>query len=65
MKSGLKKDNPDFDVAMGSFDGAERCELIGLYLLDILRKEWGDNKIGFYRDDGVVFRIFVALNLKR
>ena len=36
---------------MGSFDGAEVCELVGLYLLDILRQEFGENKIGLYRDD--------------
>ena len=45
----VKKDNHDFDVTMGSFDGAEACELVPLYLLDILRKEFGDNKIAFYR----------------
>ena len=38
---------------MGSFAGEEVCELKGLYLLDILRKEFGDNKIGSYRDDGL------------
>ena len=38
---------------MGSFDGAEVCELVGLYLLDILRKEFRDNKTGLYRDDGL------------
>ena len=38
---------------MGSFDGAEVCELVGLYLLDILREEFGDNRIGLYRDDGL------------
>ena len=31
------KVNPDFNEAMGSFDGAEICKLIGLDLLDILR----------------------------
>ena len=49
----VKKDNPDFDLTMGSFDGEEVCELEGLYLLDILRQEFGDNKIGLYRDDGL------------
>ena len=49
----VKKDNPDFDVTMGSFGGAEVCELVGLYLLDILRQEFGENKIGLYRDDGL------------
>ena len=36
---------------MGTFDGSEVCELVGLYLLDILEKEFGDNKVGLYRDD--------------
>ena len=49
----VKKDNPNFDVTMSSFEGAEVCELLGLYLLDILSEEFGDNKIGWYRDDGV------------
>ena len=49
----VKKDNPGFDVTMGSFDGAEVCELVGLYLLDILRQEFGENKIGLHRDDGL------------
>ena len=26
----------DFDVTMASFDGAELCELVGLYILHIL-----------------------------
>ena len=49
----VKKDNPDFDVTMGSYDGAEVCELIGLYILDIFTKEFGHDKIGLYRDDGL------------
>ena len=29
----IKKDgNKDFDFTMGSFDGAEICELVGLYI---------------------------------
>ena len=31
-----KGDDTLFDVTMGSFDGAEICELVGLYLLDKL-----------------------------
>ena len=34
--------------------GMEVCELVGLYLLDILRKKFGDNKIGLYLDDGLI-----------
>ena len=38
---------------MGSFDGVEVCELVDLYLLNILKSEFGGNNIGFYRDDGL------------
>ena len=38
---------------MGSYDGAELRELVGLYLLDLLTKEFGKQNIGLYRDDGL------------
>ena len=42
-----------FDVTMiGSFDGAETCELVSSYLLSKLTQEYG-NDIGLYRDDGL------------
>ena len=47
-----------FDVTMGSFDGAETCELVGCYLLSLLTKKYGQN-IGLYRDDGLA-----AFNVK-
>ena len=49
----VKKDNPEFDVTMGSYDGAELCELVGLYLLDLLAKEFDKKYFGLYRDDGL------------
>ena len=48
-----KKDNPEFDVTIGSYDGAELCELVGLYLLDLLTEEFGKQNIGSYRDDSL------------
>ena len=42
-----------FDVTMGSFDGAEICELVGLYLLNEIKRKLGDVDIGLYRDDGL------------
>ena len=45
------KENPDFNVTTGSCDGAEVCELVRLYILDILTEEFGHDKIGLYRDD--------------
>ena len=37
---------------MGSFDGAETCELVGLYLLSLL--ETLGAEVGLYRDDGLL-----------
>ena len=42
-----------FDVTMGSFEGAETCELAGLYVLSKIPQEYS-NDIGLYRDDGLV-----------
>ena len=48
-----KGENPLFDVPMGSFDGAEICELVGLYMLDKLCTFIDKKQIGLYRDDGL------------
>ena len=43
-----------FDVSMGSFDGAEVCELVGLFLLNRLAHEFNNREnTGLYRDDGL------------
>ena len=47
----VKKDNPNFDVITGTYDGSKICELVGLYIRDIFKKEFGHDKIGLYRDD--------------
>ena len=49
-----QKKNPStlFDVTMGSYDGAETCELVGCYLLSQLTKI-PEIDIGLYRDDGL------------
>ena len=41
-----------FDITMGSFDGAETCELVGTYLLNKI-KHLFNNDVGLYRDDGL------------
>ena len=48
-------DNNLFDVTMGSYDGAEIWELVGLFLLEELEKKFGKESmsIGLYRDDGL------------
>ena len=47
-----KSSNDLFNVTMGSFDGAEMCELFGRYLLSLLIEKYGQN-IGLYHDDGL------------
>ena len=47
----IKKNNEKFDVTMGSWDGAEICELVGLYILNHLPDKFGN--LGLYRDDGL------------
>ena len=49
----IKKDNSSFDVTMGSYDGAEVCELVGLFILNGLCNIYGKESIGLYRDDGL------------
>ena len=42
----IKKNNSSFDVTMGSYDGAEVCELVGLFILNDLCNEYGKDNIG-------------------
>ena len=42
-----------FDVTMVSYDGAETCELIGIYILSLIKPMLLD-KTGLYRDDGLI-----------
>ena len=39
---------------MGSFDGAEVCELVGIYILCFLAKLINKKDCGLYRDDGLL-----------
>ena len=50
IKKANTSNNKAFDVTMGSFDGAETCDLVGLYLLSDLSNLLGNN-VGLYRDD--------------
>ena len=51
---------------MGSYDGAELCELTGIFtqsaLQDIIRKE----AMGLYRDDGLIVlsKVLVKIRIK-
>ena len=45
--------NEEFDVPMGSYDGAEVCELVGCFLLNKLGHVMDKRFVGLYRDDGL------------
>ena len=53
-KPWIKNNNSNlFDVTIGSYDGAEICKLVGLFILNHLGKTFGKENIGLYRDDGL------------
>ena len=47
----VKKSNSTFDVTMGSFDGADTCDICGLFLLS--KMKYLSIALGLYRDDGL------------
>ena len=54
-ESWAKRENENFDVSMGAYDGAEICELVGMFLLKELAREFNKENIGLYRDDGLAY----------
>ena len=52
IKKAAKEDL--FDVPIGSYHGAEVCELIGLFLLNNLNQFLSKENFGLYRDDGLL-----------
>ena len=43
-QKGQQDSNSLFDVTMGSYDGAEICELVGLFVLNNLGQKFGKEK---------------------
>ena len=41
-----------FDMTMGSYDGAETCELVGIYMLSLITPKF-KGQVGLYLDDGL------------
>ena len=48
-----KTGNEEFDVPMGCFDGAEICELVGIFNLNLLKSTIRKENVGLYCDDGL------------
>ena len=50
-----KKDTDScFDVTMGSYDGAETCELVGIHILSLLTIVIDHKHSGLYCEDGLI-----------
>ena len=49
----IKKESGLFDVTMGTYDGAEVCELVGIFILYLVSLKYNKNNIGLFRDDGL------------
>ena len=47
------ENDTNFDVTMGAPDGAEVCELVGLFLLSEIKTAFPSLDFGLYRDDGL------------
>ena len=57
----IKRDSDTFNVTAGAYDGAEICELNGIFILSLLSKKYSPNNIGLYHDDGL--SIFTNISL--
>ena len=40
-------------MSMDIYDGAEVCELVGTYMLNVLSKKYNKSDFGLHRDDGL------------
>ena len=54
-----------FDVAMGSFDSCEVCNLIGAFLLSEISKIIPEECHGLYRDDGIIALEMIGRELQK
>ena len=54
----VKREGEEFDITMGSYDGAESTDLVGLFLLHQLKHL--PVSLGLYRDDGLAASALTA-----
>ena len=47
-----KEGHEDFDIPMGSYDGAEVCKLVRIYIQNKLCKLMNKKDFGLWKDDG-------------
>ena len=49
----IKKHRSMFDVPVGAHDGAEMCQLVGTYMLNLLSKKYNKNDFALFCDVGL------------
>ena len=49
-ESWIKKQSKNFNVTMGSYDWAEVCELICIFMLSLIGNKYNPKNIGLCRD---------------
>ena len=49
-----KEHDSSFDITMGSYDGTELCELIGIYNQSLLENTLEKDLMGLYHEDGLI-----------
>ena len=52
-KPWMKREGNLFGVTMGTYDGAEVCTLVGIFMLNKISEKYNKNDVGLYRDDGL------------
>ena len=52
-KAWMKREGNLFDVTMGAYDGAEVCELVGIFMLNKISEKYNKNDLSVYRDHGL------------
>ena len=45
--------DPEFDVTTGSFDFTNICELVDVYIFNVLGEKYGKEMVDLYREDGL------------
>ena len=61
----MKKGSYLFDISLGTY-GTEVCELIGIFLLNLLGQQNDTKNIGLYRDDGLsIFKNCSGLQMQK
>ena len=49
----MKRGGTLFDVTMCAYDGAEVCELVGIFMLNKISEKYNKNDLSLYRDNGL------------